>query len=94
MLNVKQGSCEYQLFKSFGLTRPGNKPRSAYYEANALITESRASFVNSCYNSILLRENQMDSELSSNKAEANSFICGIISNISATNVISKKTINT
>jgi len=24
MLNVKQGSCEYQLLKSFGLTRPGN----------------------------------------------------------------------
>jgi len=25
MLNVKPGSCEYQLFKSFGLTRPGNR---------------------------------------------------------------------
>jgi len=25
MLNVKQGSCEYQLLKSFGLTRPGNR---------------------------------------------------------------------
>jgi len=25
MLNVKQGSCEHQLLKSFGLTRPGNR---------------------------------------------------------------------
>jgi len=25
MLNVKQGSCEYQLLKSFGLTRPGRR---------------------------------------------------------------------
>jgi len=25
MLNVKQGSCEYQLLKYFGLTRPGNQ---------------------------------------------------------------------
>jgi len=25
MLNVKQGSCEYQVLKSFGLTRPGNQ---------------------------------------------------------------------
>jgi len=25
MLKVKQGSCEYQLLKSFGLTRPGNR---------------------------------------------------------------------
>jgi len=25
MLNVKQKSCEYQLLKSFGLTRPGNR---------------------------------------------------------------------
>jgi len=25
MLNVKQESCEYQLFKSFDLTRPGNR---------------------------------------------------------------------
>jgi len=24
MLNVKQGSCEYQLLKSIDLTRPGN----------------------------------------------------------------------
>jgi len=27
MLNVKQRSCEYQLLKSFGLTRPGNRTR-------------------------------------------------------------------
>jgi len=25
MLNVKQGSCEYQPLKSLGLTRPGNR---------------------------------------------------------------------
>jgi len=25
VLNVKQGSCEYQLLKSFGPTRPGNR---------------------------------------------------------------------
>jgi len=25
MLNVKKGSCKYQLLKSFGLTRPGNR---------------------------------------------------------------------
>jgi len=25
MLNVKQGSCEYQLIKSFGLTQPENR---------------------------------------------------------------------
>jgi len=25
MLNVKQGNCEYQFFKSFGLTRRGNR---------------------------------------------------------------------
>jgi len=25
MLNVKQESCEYQLFGSLGLTRPGNR---------------------------------------------------------------------
>jgi len=25
MLNVKQGSCDYQLLKAFGLTRPGNQ---------------------------------------------------------------------
>jgi len=25
MLNVKQGNCEYQLLKSIGLTRPGNR---------------------------------------------------------------------
>ena len=26
MLNVKQGSCEYQFLKSFGMTRLGNEP--------------------------------------------------------------------
>jgi len=33
MLNVKQGSSEYQLLKSFGLTRPGKID----YEANFLV---------------------------------------------------------
>jgi len=37
MLNVKQGSCEYQLLKSFDLTRPGSQTQ-VYYEANALTT--------------------------------------------------------
>jgi len=27
MLNIKQGSCEYQLLKYFGLTSPGNRTR-------------------------------------------------------------------
>jgi len=40
-LNVKQGSCEYQLLKSFDLTRSEIEPRSTDYEANALITRSR-----------------------------------------------------
>jgi len=31
MLNVKQGSCEYQHFKYFGLTRPGIERRSTAY---------------------------------------------------------------
>jgi len=35
MLNVKQGSCEYQLLQSF-------EPWSTDYEANAPITEPRA----------------------------------------------------
>jgi len=36
MLNVKQGSCEYQLLKSFG---QGIKSWSTDYDANALTTE-------------------------------------------------------
>jgi len=39
MLNVKQESCEYQLLKSFGLTRLGNQTD---YKANALTTRPRA----------------------------------------------------
>jgi len=37
MLNVKLESCEYQLLKHFGLTRPGIETRSTDYEADALI---------------------------------------------------------
>jgi len=43
MLNVKEESCEYQLLKSFGLIRPGNRTRSIDYEANALISKHTAS---------------------------------------------------
>jgi len=42
MLNVKQGSCKNQLLKSFGLTRPGNRPRSTEYVTDDLTTEPRA----------------------------------------------------
>jgi len=38
MLNVKQGSCEYQVLKSFGLTRSGIETRYTDYEANATTT--------------------------------------------------------
>jgi len=37
LLNVKPGSCEYQLFKCFGPTRPGNRT-----QADALTTRLRA----------------------------------------------------
>ena len=36
MLKVKQGSCEYQLLKSFDMIRQGNEPRSTYCKADAL----------------------------------------------------------
>jgi len=39
MLNIKQGSYEYQLLKSFGLTLPRNRMGSTNYEANALTIE-------------------------------------------------------
>jgi len=32
MLNVKQGSCEYQFLKSFGPTRPGNRVSVSDFE--------------------------------------------------------------
>ena len=38
MLNVKQGSCEYQFLKSFGMTRQGNEPSSTDCKADALTT--------------------------------------------------------
>jgi len=48
MLHVKQGSCEYQLLKSFGLTRPGNyRLRSTDYEVDVL-TKPHAGLVNRC----------------------------------------------
>ena len=47
MLNVKQGSCEYQFLKSLGtgMTRPGSEPRSADCEAVALTLSNRAGLV-------------------------------------------------
>ena len=38
MLNVKQGSCEYQFLKSFGMARQGTEPRSSDCKADALTT--------------------------------------------------------
>ena len=38
MLNVKQGSCEYQFLKSFGMARQGNEPPSTDCKADALTT--------------------------------------------------------
>ena len=38
MLNVKQGSCEYQFLKSFGIARQGNEPRPSDCKADALTT--------------------------------------------------------
>jgi len=43
MLNVKQGSCEYQLLKTFGLTQPGNRTmvsRLRGERSNRLLTRS------------------------------------------------------
>ena len=36
MLNVKQGSREYQFLKSFGVAQQGNEPRSTTCKADAL----------------------------------------------------------
>jgi len=41
MLNVKQGSCEHQLFETFGPTRQGMESRSTDYEADTLTTRLR-----------------------------------------------------
>ena len=38
MLNVKQGSCEYQFLKSFAMARQGNEPRSTHCKEDALTT--------------------------------------------------------
>jgi len=46
MLNVKQESCDYQLLKSFSLTWPGNQPRSAEYDSDALTTRHMPVNVN------------------------------------------------
>jgi len=45
MLNVKQGNCEYQLLKSFGLIRPANRAQIYLLEADALITRTRAGSI-------------------------------------------------
>ena len=38
MLNAKQGSCEYQFLKSFGMARQGNEPRSTDCKEGTLTT--------------------------------------------------------
>ena len=38
MLNVKQGSSEYQFLKSFVMARQGNEPRSTDCKEDALTT--------------------------------------------------------
>jgi len=45
MLNVKQGSYEYQLIKPFGLNWEVIEPRSTDYEVDALTTRLCASLV-------------------------------------------------
>ena len=40
MLNILQGSCEYQFLKSFGMNRQGNEPTSTDRKAYALTTTS------------------------------------------------------
>jgi len=49
MLNVKQGSCKYQLLKSFGLTWPRN--RTQVYWLQGKRTRSRAGH-NACNNAL------------------------------------------
>jgi len=45
MLNVKQGSCEYQLFnRSFGPTRPGIEPKTMTHPLCYLETKSFLQF--------------------------------------------------
>jgi len=46
MLNVKQGSCEYQLFKSFGMLDEGIEPKSTDYEVYALTTNKATKVTN------------------------------------------------
>ena len=38
MLNVKQGSCEYQFLKSFAMAQQENEPRSTHCKEDALTT--------------------------------------------------------
>jgi len=38
-MNVKQGSREYQLLKSFGMTRPGNRSHAGLPTFNTKITK-------------------------------------------------------
>ena len=56
MLNVKQGSCEYQFLKSLGtgMTQPGSEPRSADCEAVALTLSDRAGLVRQ-YSSLVVK---------------------------------------
>jgi len=48
MLNVKQGNCEYQLLKSFGLTRQEIESRSSDYEADFPTIILRAGYIRPC----------------------------------------------
>jgi len=43
-LNVKQGSCEYQLFEYFGLTRRENRTKEYNNETNKLTTLSTRQY--------------------------------------------------
>jgi len=49
MLNVKQESCEYQLLKSSGVTRPGNRTEVYRLRGEPLTKEPRA-----CLSELLL----------------------------------------
>ena len=55
MLNVKQGSCEYQFLKSFGMARQGNEPRSTDYKEDALTTTP--SLLNQAFTNIDKQKN-------------------------------------
>ena len=52
MLNVKQGSCEYQFFIVFGLTGPGIEPGSTASVADVLSTRPLISLMSKINNHI------------------------------------------